>query len=496
MIKEHAQDDQEHLFKACGGHMNFLLDADSRIKSAASEVISKQLVQQFLPPKGHFAQHMIIMGDGEAYGANRNGDFWSKKACVDRHPTFVSHGAYYREHRHRSKDQSIGEIKYAAHNPKMQRTELIVWGNIKKAEDIFESLKKGEARSNSMSARVAYDTCNCCAQKSPSPAVYCKHAAKQMNQWVPEFNKYAYVDNPNPTFFDASDVGYPADRIAHYLEYAFPDAEMRKSASANNYVVNGAEWAKFSGICIPDAPELQLTPWQNNLLEKLASHEQWIANSFVSGDAYRSLDAKLAFVREISPKLYNRDLNDSEISELRNLRPQTFFGKMASAAAILPFRTFLAYVQGRTMDDLNNDPAVKLAATEVLPRVFRKLVKDGCACCALNPQIFNGNSEGTVAIDPNVNDPVSKLLTEMGHAYTVNPEAVKKRAVHITITKSGSYSPANYRENSNVENNSAEFLAGIYGMYKLAALQDMYNRGIFISEPIELLLTANNSYQQ
>lgn len=54
MVKCHAQDDQEALFKACGGHMNFLLDVDSRVKSASSDVITRQIISEFKPPKGYF----------------------------------------------------------------------------------------------------------------------------------------------------------------------------------------------------------------------------------------------------------------------------------------------------------------------------------------------------------------------------------------------------------------------------------------------------------
>lgn len=495
MVKCHAQDDQEALFKACGGHMNFLLDVDSRVKSASSDVITRQIISEFKPPKGHFAQHMIIMGDGEAYGANRNGDYWSKQANLTRHPTFVTEGAYYREHNHKRRDLAIGDVKYAAYNPAMARVELIVWGNIKKANDIFESLKKGEARSNSMSARVKFDVCSCCNQKSPSPQYYCKHAAEKMNQWVPEFQKYAYVDNPNPTYFDASDVGYPADRLAHYIEYAFPDEDMKKAASANRPVITGVDWAKFYGADEYEHHNLKLNSWQTRMMEKMAAHEQWISDNVDSS----SDNAKVAFVRNIAPLYWADELTDEEIHELRHVRPPTFFGKMAKSASILPFRSFLSYATGRTMKDLNSDPCVKFAAEKILPQLFRQLVKNGCACQAMDPEVFSGDSAGTISVDPGVTDPVNKLMGKLGQKYTGDPEAVKARVIRITIIKSGSTKRGNYpevvSEFRGPDEEGAQFLAGVYGMYKLAAFQTMSDYGVPITEPMEVLFASSQFHQ-
>lgn len=495
MIKIHFQDDQDALFKACGGHMTRLIDFGARVKSAASEAIPKSVIERFKPDADHFLQHMIIMGDTETYGQNRNGDGWSKSANEKYHPTFVTHGAYYREHNHRSKDLSIGPIKYAAYNPEMARTELLVWGNIKKAEDIYEALKRGDGRSNSMSARVPNDRCNCCGHVAKTPEYYCKHAKHQMNQWVPEFKKYAFVWNDQPTFFDASDVAYPADRTAHYLEYRFPDGEMRKAASADGHVILGTDWAKFAGVVIPDGGRV-FEGIKAAWFKKLVDEERWMRAAVQDTNAHTS-NMKLAFALEVGPKLLCTELSDEEIKTARSMRPGTFFGELAKRASVLPFRTFTAYATGKSLAEVDADPAVKIAA-ETLPEVFTALEEDGCGCSDA-PDMFDGSSPGVINIDPGKNDPVEKLMASAQDKFDVEKEPVKKRVMEESAEKEASaFSKLITRGDAIVTPEIAargRQLAGLYGLYKVAALSDMsMHSGKQIDDLQVTLLTAHNFF--
>lgn len=495
MIKVHYNDDQDALFKACGGLMARFIDFDARVKSAASEVITRPLLEQFRPPKTHFAQHMTIMGDGEMWGWNRNGDNWSKLANTTRCHTFVTNGAYYREHNHRSRNLAIGEIKYAAHNPAMGRVELITWGDISKCEDIYESVKKGEYRSNSMSARVPFDVCSCCGKKSRSPADYCKHAAHRMNQWIEEFRKYAYVDNPEPTFFDASDVANPADRTAHAIEYlCHGDGELMKAASATHGIITGTQWAEVNGVCIPDERPPIFDPIKQATLQSLADEAKWFNDAYAEqqrlGGAIQS--PKLAFACSIAPKMFDEDLSDSEIQTLRRVRQASLFGELAKRAAILPFRTFLAYATGKPIDEIRTCSSVKRAAS-ILPQVFERLLGDGCGCSNVSGDMFNASSPGVISVDPGVNDPVNQLLSTAEEKFSIAPEPMKNRVIHITIIKSGS-EVINYRDEP-VNENLANMYAGIYGMYKVAALTEIKRYcPENISEVQTLLLAAHNNF--
>ncbi|NDG53642.1 MAG: hypothetical protein EBY39_11565, partial [Flavobacteriia bacterium] len=88
MIKvHHPEFDQEELVKAAGRVVN-LIEGNSHIKEASSSAISRELIENNMPDKDHFMVHLIAMGDGEAYGPNRNGDWWPKKANQTYHDTF------------------------------------------------------------------------------------------------------------------------------------------------------------------------------------------------------------------------------------------------------------------------------------------------------------------------------------------------------------------------------------------------------------------------
>lgn len=235
--------------------------------------------------------------DIEGHNCNKNGDAWPKQALENRHNTFVTHGHFFREHRNRDPKKKIGDIKYAAFDGGpggMHRVELLCWGHKEKAAEEYQMAKEGQELSFSMSARIPEDYCSCCKKASRSPVDYCVHLREHMLQYLPEFKKYAYADNPNPTFFDNSRVRRPADRIAHYLEYRFPDEELRKAASAQSQVILGTDWAEYEGLTLPDhLPPLQLV--QRELAEKLAALEQQVEDILLNKQA--ATDERQRFIK-------------------------------------------------------------------------------------------------------------------------------------------------------------------------------------------------------
>jgi hypothetical protein len=497
MIKTHHQDDQDALFKACGGVMSRFLDFDARVKSAASEVMPRSLLEQYRPPKGFFAQHLVAMGDTEIYGQNRNADGWSKDANTKYHPTFVSHGAYFREHNHANRRLAIGSVKCARYNPTMSRIELIVHGEISKCEDIYESIKKGSARSDSMSARVPNDRCNCCGNLAPSPTEYCDHAKNHMNQWMPEFNKYAFVWNDHPTFFDISDVKYPADRTAHYLQYMFHgDEGMKKAASAKPQIITGTDWAAFYGLN-ENTGGLQLGFEKQAQLQRMAEHETWLNDAFKHTDL-RTLSGnpKLAYAYEMGSKLLDGELSDAELTTVRTLRPGTFFGELAKRASILPFRSFLAYTTNRSIVEVSNDPVVK-SACSLLPDVFNRLLSDGCGCGGISPDLFEGSTPGVTGVDGGVTDPVEGLLDSAEKKFSIEEAPARRRILKITIIKSASELPQLQLLAAvpTELKSAAERMAGLYGLYKLAALSAIrtnHPKGIDAKQ--ELAVAAHNNF--
>lgn len=104
------------------------MDKQAFVKRASeetSEELLRKVAQMEVKP-GEELVHLIAMGTTEAYGPNRNGDGFSKKACIEYHPTFVKHARFYRNHKNKDPEKSYGIVKASAFNPVMQRVELIV----------------------------------------------------------------------------------------------------------------------------------------------------------------------------------------------------------------------------------------------------------------------------------------------------------------------------------------------------------------------------------
>lgn len=150
MIKVHYQDDHDQLLELSQGHMTTLIEPG--VKKAESCAFPPDVIARHAPDKDHFMLHVVAMGDYETYGPNKNGDAFAKAANQKYHPTFVSDGHFYREHRNRDpKTQGIGHIKASAHNEEMGRVELLVHGHKKKAEEEYEMARDGKVLSVSMS---------------------------------------------------------------------------------------------------------------------------------------------------------------------------------------------------------------------------------------------------------------------------------------------------------------------------------------------------------
>lgn len=165
------QDDNESLLRSVernGEAMVQLLDTDRGIKSAASNLISKDILEQYRPTDDKTACiHLIAMGNSDQYGFNKNGDWFSGDVLEKTAHTFVTNGHMFREHRNKDPKKAIGTIKYASYDPKgMQRVELIVHMDKDKAEEEYQMAKQGKDLNFSMSCRVPNDRCSICGNKA------------------------------------------------------------------------------------------------------------------------------------------------------------------------------------------------------------------------------------------------------------------------------------------------------------------------------------------
>ena len=224
--------------------------------------------------------HMIAIGSTEAYGPNRNGDGFKEATCRKYHSSFVKHARWYRNHKNKDTEKSYGIVKASMFNDKMKRVELIVALNAtKEAADRNKGLvadkemhKVASGDDNwgvSMACRVAHDVCSGCGNKAKNRDEYCtedmcKYGGCRSNLTkVAEDGHVLHVDNPNPTWFDISDVYRPADRIAWVVGHY--------KAASSNAVIGGAELAELAGIQSEDSA------WASDLPKELTDMARWMS---------------------------------------------------------------------------------------------------------------------------------------------------------------------------------------------------------------------------
>ena len=491
MIKvHHPEFDQEELLKSVGSVVN-LIESQSHIKEASSSVVSQELIKAHKPDKNHFMVHLIAMGDGENYGQNKNGDYWPKKANSTYHDTFVNNGHFFREHNNRSKDVAIGMVKASAHNAPMGRIELIIHGDKTKAEEEYNLIKSGKALAFSMSARVPNDRCNICNNEATKSAEYCDHLKKSMNQYIPEFQKFAYAINDKPTFFDISRVKNPADRIAYYLDYDFDENELKKSASGSKPIIFSDELAKAEGVVIPDVSPA--SPEIVSILHKLAAAEEYLESYFNGEDIAR--DEKYEYVKHaLTNTIGNEDSSPEEINALRSIQPSTLFNEFAKKGAIMPLDLFMAYVNDQSLEQVRGSNFYKQACG-CMGNMFRSMGSGGGLEDII--KIFSPSSDFITGRDGAKTDDVQNLMDSVAdrHSHMQQPNLTK--IIRITIR------PAEPKmrliklssEISKEDSYKAEQLVKAYGSYKLAtvkALKQLHGDTYF-DEAKSLALVYHNN---
>lgn len=212
-------------------------DLRALIKLAGHWIVGEMKKTAMAP--GEVPIHLIAIGAGERYLSNRNGDRFLEKVCRDYHHTFVTkpvtkEGAYwYRNHSNKDPLKSYGIVKASYFNDDMKRIELLVALNGTKeaaerngglvAEEELQKLASDIPIAVSMACRVGFDKCSGCGHESRTRDEYCDESTCPYGGLKNNMSKVANdghvlcADNPHPSFFDISNVGRPADRIAYVL---------------------------------------------------------------------------------------------------------------------------------------------------------------------------------------------------------------------------------------------------------------------------------------
>lgn len=457
IVKTFMPHDFPGLVEEFGGHLTQLFERGC-IKSAASNLFTRKDLDDHAPPPGYFMIHQIVMGSEEGYGDNSNHDSWPAEGLKRDHPTFVSHGHAFREHRNKSPDLKIGDIKAARFDPRMQRVETLKWLEIKKAEKEFQMAKEGKELHSSMAARVPFDTCSICGNQAKYASLYCSDLRERMGQWDSTAKKYAYArNNGKNTFFDDSVVENPAARMAKHIEYRF-GPELLKAANKAVHSFSGAQWAEFAKA--DSNGPLRLSHQDAEMLRKLAALEG------TPRDQYRQ--AVTAWGFDPSEKVAA-----ARWKQVDALMPRTVFQKLAARGVLLPFSHFCSYVSGQPLSSITADEDYVKSAS-MLPSVFRALADalesgDDCACCSQDIEDFRAGGRAAAECDPGNCDGIDKAMEDAADHWSTDDSSVIPRTLRIIVIKQASQ----HQVMPAIKASALSPLAALYGLYKVAAVRDI-----------------------
>jgi len=337
--------------------------------------------EEMKPPKGMTGIHLVALGDSEAYPMNRNGDLFPKEACVKYHPTFVKHGCVYQHHRNKDpKTQGIGQIKASAYNPDMHRIELYIWADNEKAREHLERLEKTGEVPFSMACRVPHDRCSVCGaiRERPGDDKECDHIKFELGKLAEDGTQIGTY-NDEPTWFDISFVGRPADRIAWNLKVASSMPEEIK-------LVSSVKQAEVEGYVLPDdlAIESDISKRKLSVMKKLADCYGKCA-SWLAGET--KPEGHDRYVFELR-KLAGARLDDGTLSMMRELDPNEAFSALGDAGVLMDVGSFLKYAFGPEYGIVEKYiPHVENAVPDVIKEaVDTSSCAEICNCSKFDPR--------------------------------------------------------------------------------------------------------------
>lgn len=195
-------------------------------------------------PRNKVAFYNRALGSFEAFGLNRNGDGFERDWLQKKHATFVTNGHYFAHHKNNDPSLSRGRPVASAFNDQTDMVDLIIVADREKCAEQIQALESGRRVPTSMGAKVAFDVCTICSNRARNRTEYCEHVSKEaaapygMCQVLPD-GQVCGVLNPDPSFFDISDVIVGA---------AAESETLLKVASSHGGIISGAELGEIFGL--------------------------------------------------------------------------------------------------------------------------------------------------------------------------------------------------------------------------------------------------------
>ncbi len=216
------------------------IDGDSShlVKKAADQRINDYVTNLQTRP-GKFYLHILAMGAGEYYGANRNADFFPEDNLRLYYKTFEDTGHIFRNHINKDPARSIGKVIFAIYNERMHRVELIAEVDEKLGKDIYDRISDGDYPATSMACKTPYDKCSICGNEATSRQSYCSHLRNELGRTYPDGRKVMALNVAPLRFFDQSIVVKPADVTSGVLQ---------KVAFEQGNIISSVELAEEEGL--------------------------------------------------------------------------------------------------------------------------------------------------------------------------------------------------------------------------------------------------------
>ena len=216
----------------------------------------------------------IFLGSGEYWGCNRNGDYFAEDDLVRCHDTFRDKAKYFKLHKNDDPERNYGDVLETYYNPEMKRVEGIIRIINSRAPETVNRIMGGQSVPLSMACKIKYDVCSICGNKAPSITKYCDHLKYKMCKILDD-GKKVYAINPNPIFFDISEVVKGADPTAFTLKKVAQEKDVDiLRTSVYNYLSKESYLSKLS------------------VLERLATIEKQIVGLLQKADPGMKILAK------------------------------------------------------------------------------------------------------------------------------------------------------------------------------------------------------------
>lgn len=228
--------------------------------------------------------------------------------------------------------------------------------------------------------RVPHDRCSVCGaiRERPGDDKECDHIKFELGKLAEDGTQIGTY-NDDPTWFDISFVGRPADRIAWNLKVASSMPEDIK-------LVSSVKQAEVEGYTLPDdlAIESDISRRKLSVMKKLANCYGKCA-SWLSGET--KPEGHDRYVFELR-KLAGAKLDDGTLSMMRELPPKEAFSALGDAGVLMDVGSFFKYAFGPEYRIVEKYiPHVENAVSDVIKdAVDKSSCAEICNCSKFDPQ--------------------------------------------------------------------------------------------------------------